>query len=38
MAEKILITGCASFISYYLCRSLLQVNFEVLGIDNLNDY
>ena len=35
---KILITGSAGFIGFHLCKSLLKDNFEVLGIDNLNDY
>ena len=36
--NKILVTGCAGFIGYHLCKSLLIDNYEVLGIDNLNDY
>ena len=36
--NKILITGSAGFIGYHLCKSLLEDNFEVLGIDNINDY
>jgi UDP-glucuronate 4-epimerase len=35
---KILVTGSAGFIGFHLCRSLLKDDFEVLGIDNLNDY
>ena len=35
---KILVTGCAGFIGYHLCNSLLDEGFEILGIDNLNDY
>ena len=35
---KILVTGCAGFIGYHLCRSLLDDGYEVLGIDNINDY
>ena len=35
---KILITGSAGFIGYHLSRSLLEDGFEVLGLDNVNDY
>ena len=37
-STKILITGAAGFIGYHLCKSLLEDGYEVLGIDNLNDY
>lgn len=35
---KILITGSAGFIGYHLAKKLLNGNYEVMGIDNLNDY
>ena len=35
---KILITGSAGFIGYHLSQSLLQNDFKVFGIDNLNNY
>jgi len=35
---KILITGAAGFIGFHLCRKLLNLNYEVLGIDNINNY
>jgi len=35
---KILITGAAGFIGYNLCKSLLEDDYEVFGIDNINDY
>ena len=38
MTQKILVTGCAGFIGMHLCRSLLNDGFEVLGIDNINNY
>lgn len=36
--KKILITGAAGFIGFFLSKKLLQDGFEVVGIDNLNDY
>jgi UDP-glucuronate 4-epimerase len=36
--RKILVTGAAGFIGFYLCRRLLTAGDEVTGIDNLNDY
>jgi len=36
--EKILVTGSAGFIGYHLCNALLKDGYEVLGIDNINDY
>ena len=35
---KILVTGAAGFIGYHLSKSLLEDGYEVLGIDNLNEY
>jgi UDP-glucuronate 4-epimerase len=35
---KILVTGAAGFIGYHLSKSLLDDGYEILGIDNLNDY
>ena len=36
--KKILITGAAGFIGFHLSRSLLELGFQVHGLDNLNDY
>ena len=36
--KNILVTGCAGFIGMHLCKSLLDDGFELLGIDNINDY
>tara|TARA_Y200000002_G_C22640261_1_gene646626 strand:- start:577 stop:1581 length:1005 start_codon:yes stop_codon:yes gene_type:complete len=36
--EKILVTGCAGFIGSHVCEYLCNNNYEVLGIDNINDY
>lgn len=36
---NILVTGCAGFIGYFLCKKLLQdKENRIFGIDNLNDY
>ncbi len=35
---KILVTGAAGFIGYHLSKSLLSDGYEVLGIDNINNY
>ena len=35
---NILITGSAGFIGYHLSKKLLDNNFKVIGIDNLNTY
>ena len=35
---NIFVTGCAGFIGYHLCHSLLKRNFKVYAIDNLNNY
>ena len=34
----IIITGSAGFIGFHLAKKLLEYGFEVVGIDNLNDY
>ncbi len=36
--KKILITGCAGFIGYHISAKLCKENFNVIGIDNLNNY
>ena len=36
--NKVLVTGSAGFIGFHLVKELLRQNFEVIGIDNLNDY
>lgn len=37
MADSYLVTGCAGFIAFGVCRRLLDAGHEVLGIDTLND-
>lgn len=36
--QKILVTGAAGFIGYHLCNKLLEMNYQVVGLDNINDY
>ena len=36
--DKILVTGSAGFIGMHLCNRLLSEGYQVLGLDNLNDY
>ena len=39
MKQKILITGCLGFIGYHITLKLLKNSkFNVLGVDNINDY
>jgi len=35
---KILVTGAAGFIGFHLCKRLLELGNDVIGLDNLNDY
>ncbi len=35
---KILITGVSGFIGYHLALKLLKHNFEIIGVDNMNNY
>ncbi len=36
--KRILVTGAAGFIGYHLSKKLCENNFNVIGIDNLNEY
>ena len=38
MKEKILVTGCAGFVGFHVCKQLLKKGLFVIGLDNLNDY
>ncbi len=38
MKRKILITGAAGFIGFHLSKKLLDDSYQIIGIDNLNDY
>jgi UDP-glucuronate 4-epimerase len=35
---KILVTGTAGFIGFHLAKKLLAQGYEVIGLDNINDY
>jgi UDP-glucuronate 4-epimerase len=35
---KILVTGAAGFIGFHTCLKLVNLGYEVYGIDNINDY
>ena len=35
---KILVTGAAGFIGFHLCLKLAKLDYEVCGLDNINDY
>lgn len=36
--KTILVTGAAGFIGYHLCERLLEQDFNVVGLDNINGY
>lgn len=36
--KNVLVTGAAGFIGFHLIKVLLQDNYNVIGIDNINDY
>lgn len=36
--KKVLITGMAGFIGHHLAKLLVKSNYEVFGLDNINDY
>ncbi len=36
--ESVLITGAAGFIGYFLAKRLLEEGYQVIGLDNMNDY
>ena len=36
--KKVLVTGAAGFIGSAITKKLLSENFEVIGLDNINNY
>lgn len=36
--KKILVTGSAGFIGFHLTKALITMGYQVIGLDNLNDY
>jgi len=38
MSDSILVTGAAGFIGYHLSKRLLKEGYNVVGLDNMNDY
>lgn len=36
--EKVLITGAAGFIGFHTTKKLIDLGYEVIGLDNINDY
>ena len=37
-SNKVLVTGAAGFIGFHVCKNLLEVGYDVIGVDNLNSY
>ena len=35
---KILVTGCAGFIGFHTCLKFIDKGYQIIGIDNLNNY
>ncbi len=38
MNKKVLITGAAGFIGFHLINKLLKYEYQIIGLDNINDY
>ena len=36
--KRILVTGASGFIGFHLSNLLLEHEYQVIGLDNLNDY
>jgi len=37
-SKKVLVTGAAGFIGFHLTQKLIGLGYNVVGLDNLNDY
>ena len=38
MSKRVLVTGSAGFIGFHMVNKLVESGYEVIGIDNINDY
>ena len=38
MKKYILLTGCAGFIGFHLSEKLLKKNYNLIGVDSVNNY
>ena len=38
MKNKIIVTGAAGFIGFHVCKKLIELDQDILGIDNINSY
>ena len=36
--NKVLVTGAAGFIGYHLSNALMDEGYQIIGLDNINDY
>lgn len=36
--QKVLVTGAAGFIGFHISKKLIDLGYQVVGIDNINDY
>ena len=36
--KKVLVTGAAGFIGFHVVKKLSSENYDIVGIDNLNEY
>ena len=38
MSKNIIVTGSAGFIGFHLCKKLIELGINTIGIDNVNNY
>ena len=36
--KSVLVTGSAGFIGFHLCKKLINLGYQVIGLDNINEY